>query len=129
LDKDFNLYTKVADKLGKHFAKIYDFANGEGSDIVISIPEAPKSIGHAKTQPKNLVNYEEVKEELLRITRKTVDKMKYRNMIASTVTLGLKQGTDVRGRLAAKTTNITLKSPTDDIGVIFSAVMNMLDKR
>jgi len=81
---------KLIEMFGKHGAMLWEYANGIDNSEVNYLPEKPKGIGNSVTLPKDLDNKDEICSIILDLVEQVTYRLRKENMVASSVTVELR---------------------------------------
>lgn len=136
LKEDSIIYQKLRKEIGINFKELLKKANGIDNSEIKNSYHFVKSLSHVKTFEYPIENYDHLKNEIFEICKKLIKSLKHRNLYCRVVALQTKNNyttryinfKDEKFKLKDyKTKQKTLKNPTDDIEIIFSEVISILD--
>ncbi len=113
----------IKKELGKFFYAIKDSLNGDSSDYVNAEPFDPKSIGNSHTLPYDTNSYNELKDNLFMLAEEVSERCIEANKIGNTVQIIFKDN-----EFKVINRSITFEKPTNNINIIKSYVLKLLDK-
>lgn len=111
---------KLQRLLGKHGLWIHEVANGMGPDE-LSTEHERKSIGNEETFAHDIADRDELHKILFALSEEVCSSLRYRHLKAQTFTLKLRYA-DFQ-----TITRATTVDPTDDDGIVFKTMRELLD--
>ena len=111
---------KLQRLLGKHGLWIHEVANGMGPDE-LSTEHERKSIGNEETFAHDIADRDELHKILFALSEEVCSSLRYRHLKARTFTLKLRYA-DFQ-----TLTRATTVDPTDDDGIVFKTMKELLD--
>lgn len=114
---------EVKKVLGSSFEVFKGWANGEGSDEVITEEFDPKSISHSSTFLFDTNDYEEINDMIGKLSTEVSNDAKNARKMGKTITLTLKDYT-----FKVINRSITLYEATNSVNVIYNKALELLDR-
>ena len=114
---------EIKKELGKFSSVIKEWINGYGDDNVEVEPYDPKSIGMSHTLNYDTNDFDELKNQLVRITKEVCSKAKYSKKIGTTVQIVLKDN-----NFKVINRSKRLEKPTNKQDIIINYVIDLLEQ-
>lgn len=114
---------EIKKELGKFSSVIKEWINGYGDDNVDVEPYDPKSIGMSHTLNYDTNDFDELKNQLVRITKEVCSKAKYSKKIGTTVQIVLKDN-----NFKVINRSKRLEKPTNKQDIIINYVIDLLEQ-
>ncbi|BDV02463.1 MAG: DNA polymerase IV [Candidatus Hepatoplasma vulgare] len=137
LKEDSIEYQKLRKEIGINLTELIKRANGIDNREIKSGYHFVKSLSHVKTFEHSIEDYNVLKNEVFQICEKLVKSLEYRNLYCKVVAIQMKNNYTTRYinfkeekfRLKDyQTKQKTLKNPTNNIEIIFSEIISILDQ-
>ena len=113
---------EVRKLLGKFYGVLKDWANGYGSDEVITEAADPKSIGHSTTFLFDTEDYEEIRAMIYQKAHEVSRRAKKEGKIGTTITLNVKDS-----EFHSFSRSVTIATPTDEAEDIYNHALKLYD--
>ncbi len=134
--KDNSLeYENLRKIIGINLNKLINRANGNSGNKFINYDPLQKSISFTKTFENDISDYDQLIDEMLKLTRNLSQKMKYRSLISKTFALQVKDRPkkyveyEGKAKLIKRqnTKQLTIKFPTNDYSKIKMELIKLLN--
>jgi DNA polymerase-4 len=114
--------TRLGDLLGKHGARMVEFARGDDPRQV-QVSRQPKSVSNETTFEEDTSDLSQLAEHITRLAQRVAERLQRRGVVGRTVVLKL-----TYRNFQHVTRRTTLTSPTGDAAVIATAARALLDR-
>lgn len=122
-NKLINSPDEMKELFGKFYYDLLDMITGKSSDIVSTIQEDPKSIGHSTTLMRDSNILEEIIEPLKYVSMQVSKDAKKKRMVGKTIQLVIKES-----NFKVKNKSITLNEPTNEYNDIYLTALKLYEK-